>query len=112
MSNTCTFRNTWAVLGPADTMKPGTTVTVEKKNGTTIDVEIDVVSEPFECNGKTCRYGYSASGGSPRRKKVAEPKRRSRRGASKPSKGEQEMQAQLAALQAQLAELSGAHAAE
>ena len=80
------FQRAWKVQGSPDTIKPGATVVVTRKDGTPQDVVIDVVSSVFlDKHGAKCVYGYPAR---------REPK------APKPTVAD--LQAQLVALQAKL----------
>lgn len=47
----------WVVCGPVDVVKPGATVTVHKRDGSTKDETIASVGKTFEVDGVQCCYG-------------------------------------------------------
>jgi hypothetical protein len=102
---TCIFRKTrggrWAVLGPAEVVKAGATVTVKKRDGTEVEVEIADTGKPFERDGVTCVYGYKVA--KQNDKGEVKPKRKRR---SKRATEAEALRSQVAELQAQLAQLS------
>lgn len=113
---TCIFRKTrggrWAVLGPADVVKPGATVSVEKKDGTTVDVEIADTGKPFDKDGVQCVYGYkvaSKSNGKAKKSSKRRSKRTSKAGEAATLRAEL---AELKALVASLTAEAGAALAE
>lgn len=59
-TTTCKYRKTksgqWAVMGPADVVRPGATVTVTKADGSTKTERIVSVGKPFD----GLVYGYPA----------------------------------------------------
>jgi hypothetical protein len=98
----CIFRRTrggaWAVYGPADVVKPGATVTVEKKDGTTVDVEIARTGKVFEVDGVQCVYGYRVA------KEEAKTKNRRKRRSKRAGKLADKVN-EAAALRSEVAEL-------
>lgn len=106
----CIFRRTrggaWAIFGPADVVKPGATVTVEKKDGSTVDVEIARVGKLFEADGVPCVYGYRVAkkkDGAPAKGKG---RRRNKR-AAKAAEDNAALRDQVAELKALVAHLTG-----
>jgi hypothetical protein len=60
----CSYRKTrtgeWVVCGPAHVVKPGKTVTVTKRDGSTKTETIDKVGQSFIKDGVRTVYGYTA----------------------------------------------------
>ncbi|CAN5839505.1 hypothetical protein BH23ACT8_BH23ACT8_03110 [soil metagenome] len=48
----------WAVVGPDHLVVPGETVVAARKDGTTSEVFVEDVSEPFYENGQRKVWGY------------------------------------------------------
>lgn len=103
----CIFRKTrggrWAIFGPADVVKAGATVTVELKDGNTVDVEIADTGKPFNKDGIPCVYGYKVAS-----KEVtkAKPRRKRAKRATKTNETAT-LRSQVEELQAKLAQLTG-----
>lgn len=51
----------WAVMGPANVVTAGATVTVTKRDGTTKTERIGTVGKPFTVDGQQMVYGYPAA---------------------------------------------------
>jgi hypothetical protein len=98
----CIFRRTrggaWAVYGPASVVKAGATVTVEKKDGSTVEVEIARTGKPFDKDGVECVYGYRVA------KEGAASKNRRRRRSKRAGKLAAKVD-EAAALRSEVAEL-------
>jgi hypothetical protein len=106
----CIFRRTrggaWAVYGPADVVKAGATVTVEKKDGTTVEVEIARTGKEFDVDGTPCVYGYRVAKEGAKTKNRR--KRRSKRASKLAAKVDEAvaLRSEVAELRAKLAQLS------
>jgi hypothetical protein len=53
-----TSKGEWVVMAPASTLRPGQTITVTKKNGTSKVETIAKVGKPFAVGGTQMAYGY------------------------------------------------------
>jgi len=57
-----TYRKTqngqWVACGPASIVRPGATITVTKRDGTTKTETIAATGREFDRDGVTCVYGY------------------------------------------------------
>jgi len=54
-----TKEGSWAIMGPVDVVKVGSTVTVHKKDGTTKQEHIVGVGKSFDVDGVLMNYGYT-----------------------------------------------------
>lgn len=90
----CQYRklrdDSWGILGPVSLVKPGATVTVWKRDGSTkAETIAEIASRPFDVDGVKCVYATITTRGKPRREQQGPEQRCAECGAPLRGRGRQ-----------------------